>query len=77
MFVNFIYAKQRHVALKQRPNVQKLEHDHSHLLRVVKKRIGDRKRLGFKVLAGFFPLPICSMLLTSLWNVILGRHRKS
>ena len=40
--------------------VQKLEHDHSRLLRVVKKRIDDRKRLGFKVLAGFFfPLPIC------------------
>ena len=34
--------------------IQKLEHDHSRLLRVVKKRIDDRKHLGSKVLAMLF-----------------------
>jgi hypothetical protein len=33
--------------------VQKLEHDHSRLLRVVKKRIDDRKHLASQVLGGF------------------------
>ena len=33
--------------------VQKLEHENSRLLRVVKKRIDDRKHLASKVLGGF------------------------
>ena len=33
--------------------VQKLEHEYSRLLRVVKKRIDDRKHLVSKVLGGF------------------------
>ena len=33
--------------------VQKLEHDNSRLLRVVKKRIDDRKHLVSKVLGGY------------------------
>ena len=42
--------------------VQKLEHDHSRLLRVVKKRIDDRKHLASKVLGSF--LIFTYMLLT-------------
>ena len=33
--------------------IQKLEHEYSRLLRVVKKRIDDRKHLVSKVLGGF------------------------
>ena len=42
--------------------VQKLEHDHSRLLRVVKKRIDDRKHLASKVLGS--SLIFTYMLLT-------------
>ena len=67
LFVNFICIKQTMFALRHarrfsavvtKPTIidaiQKLEHDHSRLLRVVKKRIDDRKHLRSKVLAMLF-----------------------
>ena len=42
--------------------IQKLEHDHSRLLRVVKKRIDDRKYLDSKVLECFVLILIDTLL---------------
>ena len=52
--------------------VQKLEHDYSRLLRVVKKRIDDRKYLGSKVLGGFSHFT--TLLLTAFFQLDFRRN---